>query len=104
MSPPNIFPNFTIFCDIGEQNVHSPAPSGTYSPDRYEKLDVLPGTLEDEARFSGFKDMVNIVPLYRGRGDKAQLAGEFKVRPHICKEADALSGTFVDLYTHARYC
>ncbi|XP_050712149.1 myoferlin-like isoform X3 [Eriocheir sinensis] len=52
--------------------------AGSYLVKGYERLEVLPGTLEDEARFSGFKDMVDIIPLYRGRGDNAQLAGEFK--------------------------
>lgn len=60
--------------------------SDTHHPGRYERLEVLSGTLEDEARFSGFKDMVDIIPLYRGRGDKAQLAGEFKVRILLHKD------------------
>ena len=50
---------------------------------RYEKLEVLKGTLEEEGRFTGFKDMIDTVTLYRGRGDKAQLAGEFKVRDYV---------------------
>ncbi|XP_063877560.1 myoferlin-like isoform X2 [Scylla paramamosain] len=52
--------------------------AGSYLNKGYEKLEVLKGTLEDEGRFAGFKDMIDTVALYRGRGDKAQLAGEFK--------------------------
>lgn len=46
---------------------------------RYEKMEVLSGALEDEVRFSAFRDLVDTVKLFRGRGDQAQHAGEFKV-------------------------
>lgn len=62
---------------------------------------MLSGTLEDETKFSGFKDMVDIVPLYRGRGDKAQLAGEFKVRLLIHKEVGALLTECVHQLVHS---
>ncbi|KAK4319224.1 hypothetical protein Pmani_009818 [Petrolisthes manimaculis] len=52
--------------------------SGSYQSKGYEKLEVMKGCLEDEARFSGFRDLVDTVTLYRGRGDQAQEAGEFK--------------------------
>ncbi|XP_042241541.1 myoferlin-like isoform X2 [Homarus americanus] len=52
--------------------------AGAYFTKGYEKLEVLMGPLEDETAFSGFKDLVDTVPLVRGRGDQAQNAGEFK--------------------------
>ncbi|XP_069958116.1 myoferlin isoform X4 [Cherax quadricarinatus] len=52
--------------------------AGAYFSKGYEKLEVLAGALEDESRFSGFKDLVDIVPLFRGHGSHAQEVGEFK--------------------------
>lgn len=52
--------------------------AGAYLSKGYEKLEVLTGALEDETRFLAFKDLVDTVPLYRGRGDQAQEVGEFK--------------------------
>lgn len=42
----------------------------------------MKGCLEDETRYNGFRDLVDTVTLYRGRGDQAQEAGEFKVGTH----------------------
>lgn len=52
--------------------------SGAYLSKGYEKMEVLSGALEDEVRYSGFRDLVDTVKLFRGRGDQAQFAGEFK--------------------------
>nr|XP_045583890.1 myoferlin-like isoform X6 [Procambarus clarkii] len=52
--------------------------AGAYFSKGYEKLEILTGALEDETRFSGFRDLVDTVPLFRGRGDQAQEVGEFK--------------------------
>ncbi|XP_064115112.1 myoferlin-like [Macrobrachium nipponense] len=52
--------------------------SGSYLAKGYEKLAVLSGALEDEPKYNGFRDLVDTVPLYRGRGEQAQFSGEFK--------------------------
>ena len=46
---------------------------------RYEKLEVLPGALENDNRFSGFTDLVDTITLCKGRGSDAKTAGQFKV-------------------------
>ncbi|XP_066944947.1 myoferlin-like isoform X4 [Macrobrachium rosenbergii] len=52
--------------------------SGSYLAKGYEKLTVLSGALEDEPKYNGFRDLVDTIPLYRGRGEQAQFSGEFK--------------------------
>ena len=46
---------------------------------RYERMEVLDGELEKDGRFNSFRDLVNTIPLFRGRLSDSFPAGEFKV-------------------------
>ncbi|KAK7086142.1 hypothetical protein SK128_016539 [Halocaridina rubra] len=66
--------------------------SGSYLYKGYERLTLFDGALEDEPQFNGFRDLVDTIPLHRGRGEQAQFAGEFKgtfrVYPLSAEESD----------------
>ena len=42
-------------------------------------MDILPGSLENDKRYSSFTDLVDTIPLFKGRGSDAKPAGQFKV-------------------------
>ncbi|CAL4063510.1 unnamed protein product, partial [Meganyctiphanes norvegica] len=51
---------------------------GSYLKKGYQIMKVCSGNLETEPEYEGFKDLVETLPLFRGRGDQQQEVGQFK--------------------------
>ena len=56
----------------------------------YEKLAIINMNLEDDPRFDKLRDLVDNLPLYRGKYEDSTVAGQFKVKSRLlmyCKHA-----------------